>query len=275
MVIKNNPYSLMNDPFRERKPFRDPSPRPKHLEIEKPERAAKLFLQKYGERAGLLTRRRVNSRYFISHAYKDQWAIEVLKTSLPANVEPVIFPPIDVPASRAVSGDLIANIEATDGLIFLQSPESNKSFWVNFERRVASRRGMPVVAFDPTARATKQFARATDFPQNLFCGFWNASIAFDNEVALAVLERLKRFRGVEAQYFEQFFIKGHEKLRHAAKNGCILIRSGSLKSERALSKISRQRCKLLGSKHQTLGSLKRLLRDEPGTLKRHCSRSSY
>jgi hypothetical protein len=134
-------------------------------------------------------------RYFVSHAYEDKEALAALRESLPQDVEPVIFPPIAVPPTQAVSDELISAIVSCQGLVYLSSSVSLDKFWVQFERRYALRRKMPVYGFDP---ASKRFRADQSDVANLIAPFWNNSIARDRDRALEILEWLQGKRNVHA-----------------------------------------------------------------------------
>lgn len=134
-------------------------------------------------------------RYFISHAYEDKEALAALQESLPQGVEPLIFPPITVPPTQAVSDELISAIVSCRGLVYLSSAASLDKFWVQFERRYALRRKMPVYGFDPLSRA---FRSDESGATNLIAPFWNDGIARDRDRALEILEWLQGKRSVYA-----------------------------------------------------------------------------
>jgi len=96
------------------------------------------------------------NRPFISHAYADSVAVELLLSSLPKAVKPFIFPPIQVMPNEKVSNALISAILDSDGLIYLKGGASALSPWVAFERDFALRNKKRVYAFDPS---TVQLAR--------------------------------------------------------------------------------------------------------------------
>ena len=54
-----------------------------------------------------------------------------------------------VTAEQRVSDDLVDAILRCDGLIYVQSENTSKSLWVNFEKDFALRNGRPVFRFDP------------------------------------------------------------------------------------------------------------------------------
>jgi hypothetical protein len=97
-------------------------------------------------------------RPFISHAYADSDAVELLLSSLPKAVQPLIFPPIQVMPDAKVSNALISAVLEADSLIYLRGGQSAVSPWVAFERDFALRNAKRVYAFDPS---TVQLARDT------------------------------------------------------------------------------------------------------------------
>lgn len=139
-------------------------------------------------------------RWFISHAYKDADAVAALRASLPQTVEPFIFPPIEVTPDQVVSDPLIGAIRDCRGLIYIQSEISQASFWVNFERRYASRLGKPVVAF--TAGARRPFSRVEVTVGNTVALLWNSSITHDADLAGKLARWLREQRSV---YTERVF----------------------------------------------------------------------
>ena len=90
-------------------------------------------------------------RCFISHSYQDKAAIEILRRTLPGNVETVIFPRLEPDPRQAVSNEIIPKILDCPGLIYLTGGFSSGSFWVAFERDYALRSGRQVFSFDPTS----------------------------------------------------------------------------------------------------------------------------
>jgi tetratricopeptide (TPR) repeat protein len=88
------------------------------------------------------------TRLFISHSYSDKVNVERLKKVLPPYVEPIIFDPIEVPPTEAVSEKLISGLMGADGVICIDSISSNRSFWTAFERDLAARRRKHMFAFD-------------------------------------------------------------------------------------------------------------------------------
>jgi hypothetical protein len=95
---------------------------------------------------------RAPRRCFISHSYADSGAVDSLRRMLPRDVEPFIFPPINVSPDQRVSDDLVREILRCDELVYLTSADSASSFWVSFERHFALRAGLKVFAFDPRKR---------------------------------------------------------------------------------------------------------------------------
>jgi TIR domain len=93
---------------------------------------------------------------FISHSYRDAEARKCLLTKLPAQVRPIIFPPITVPPEQFISNELIHALLRCDGLIYLQGGASARSFWVAFERDYALRAGKKIFAYDPTTDELRQ-----------------------------------------------------------------------------------------------------------------------
>lgn len=93
---------------------------------------------------------------FISHSYQDAEARKRLLKLLPAQVRPIIFPPIMVSPEQLVSNELVQTILRCDGLIYLQGGASEESFWVAFERDYALRAGKEVFAFDPATGELRQ-----------------------------------------------------------------------------------------------------------------------
>ena len=87
-------------------------------------------------------------RFFISHSYKDKRVVSLLRSRLPKGAKPVVFSPIRVTPDGMVSADLIKRILGCSGLIYLRGGNSEKSFWVAFERDYALRAGLSVFAFD-------------------------------------------------------------------------------------------------------------------------------
>ncbi len=103
-------------------------------------------------------------KYFISHSYGDAPVRDKLINSLPLGMKPFVFPPITTRPDEFVSNHLIKAIRSCDGLIYLQGGNSEKSFWVAFERDYALRAGLPVFAADPN---TLEIKRDTSRPLDL------------------------------------------------------------------------------------------------------------
>jgi len=89
------------------------------------------------------------ARCFVSHAYADSQARNALIERLPAEVTPIVFPPITVKPDEFVSDPLIDAVLGCDGLIYLRGGASDRSFRVALERDYAIRAGKQVFAFDP------------------------------------------------------------------------------------------------------------------------------
>ncbi|NRF71322.1 tetratricopeptide repeat protein [Aquincola sp. S2] len=89
------------------------------------------------------------TRLFISHRYSDSCSRNALLKALPSYVHPVVFEPVSVSISEFVSEKLISGVLGADGLVAIDSEESNASFWTAFERDLAMRNGKPLFAFDP------------------------------------------------------------------------------------------------------------------------------
>ena len=143
-------------------------------------------------------------KWFVSHSYQDAAAVEALRTCLPRTVEPFVFPPIEVKPDEAVSDSLVQSMGDCDGLIFIASPVSEASFWVNFERRFAIRIHTDVVSFDPARRA---FARFQSRVGNSVAVLWNASLPGDNSLGLQIARWLQENRRV---YTERLFETWYE-----------------------------------------------------------------
>lgn len=95
----------------------------------------------------------VPSLPFISHSYADKDAVEELRKLLPEWCRPIVFEPIRVPPHEFVSEKLISGVLGANGLIFIDSPTSNASFWTAFERDLAVRKNKKMVRFDPNTRS--------------------------------------------------------------------------------------------------------------------------
>jgi hypothetical protein len=93
---------------------------------------------------------RLPRRCFISHAYADRVVCEKLAAALPKGVEPIVYPPITVPPDQHVSAPLINALMDCDGLIYLTGGQSDRSFWVAFERDYALRLGKKVFSANPS-----------------------------------------------------------------------------------------------------------------------------
>jgi tetratricopeptide (TPR) repeat protein len=88
---------------------------------------------------------------FISHSFADKQALAALLNRLPDWCKPIIFEEIKVPPSDYVSDKLISGILGANGLIFIDSPTSNASFWTAFERDFALRNQKPVFSYNAEA----------------------------------------------------------------------------------------------------------------------------
>jgi hypothetical protein len=130
------------------------------------------------------------TRPFISHAYADSEALELLLSSLPKVVQPLIFPPIQVMPDAKVSNALISAILDADGLIYLKGGQSGVSPWVAFERDYALRNAKQVYVFDPS---TVQLARDLSKPVEPLFYIINhehdQELVFDDIVDFMVKER--------------------------------------------------------------------------------------
>ena len=96
------------------------------------------------------------TKWFVSHSYADADFLDSLLASLPAQAEPVVFPPIKVAPEDFVSNRLISSILDSDALVYIDGGHSQESFWVAFERDYACRSGKPVYRFDPTSNVLKR-----------------------------------------------------------------------------------------------------------------------
>lgn len=135
------------------------------------------------------------ARYFISHSYRDKAARDLLVSRLPKGIRPFIFPQIDVPPDRRVSDDLVAAVNASHGLVYLEGGVSAESFWVAFERRMALRARKPVIAFDP---ATERFSRPAVKLVDPPCAFvWNGFGTGDTDVVHGAAKWLLDKRGLD------------------------------------------------------------------------------
>ena len=101
---------------------------------------------------------------FISHSYADSVARQRLINILPAEVSPLVFPPIQANPHELVSKPLIEALLACEGLIYFRGGASDRSFWVAFERDYALRSGKPVFRYD---LETDELSRDTDRPLDL------------------------------------------------------------------------------------------------------------
>ncbi|GGP26834.1 hypothetical protein GCM10010971_26530 [Silvimonas amylolytica] len=90
---------------------------------------------------------------FISHAYSDRKALNALLQILPRYVQPVVFEAINLPPTDFVSDKLISGVLDAEGVIFIDSKASNKSFWCAFERDLAARKNKRIFRFDPRSNA--------------------------------------------------------------------------------------------------------------------------
>jgi hypothetical protein len=104
------------------------------------------------------------AKCFISHSYTDTAALERLLRILPDSVAALVFPPIKARPHEFVSKPLIDAILGCDGLIYLRGGESDRSFWVAFERDYALRSNKPVFCYDVT---TSELLPDTDKPLDL------------------------------------------------------------------------------------------------------------
>jgi len=91
------------------------------------------------------------TRPFISHSYRDEDAIKELMKILPSYVKPIIFDSINVAPTEFVSDKLLSGVMGADGMIFIDSPQSNSSFWTAFERDLACRKQKHMFAYNPGA----------------------------------------------------------------------------------------------------------------------------
>jgi tetratricopeptide (TPR) repeat protein len=90
----------------------------------------------------------IPSNCFISHSYRDTEALASLLQHLPQYVKPILFAPIDVAPTEYVSSKLVSGLSGADGVIFIDSVLSNRSFWTAFERNLAARLAKPMFRFD-------------------------------------------------------------------------------------------------------------------------------
>jgi hypothetical protein len=101
---------------------------------------------------------------FISHAYSDSEVCNRLIAKLGHRTKPILYPPITVPPNQLVSTPLIDALVSCDGLIYLSGGQSDRSFWVAFERDYALRLQKPVFSADPV---TLEVTRCVDPPLDL------------------------------------------------------------------------------------------------------------
>jgi hypothetical protein len=126
-------------------------------------RRLKLMLSQSLPQAGIHAERTdassapVPSFPFISHSYDDKQALADLLAQLPAWCKPIVFEPITVSPTEYVSEKLISGILGANGLIFIDSPKSNASFWTAFERDLAARNRKPMMRFDPVSRKLSSY----------------------------------------------------------------------------------------------------------------------
>lgn len=96
---------------------------------------------------------------FISHSYADDEALNSLLGILPEYVKPVVFEPIQVNVTEFVSDKLINGVLGADGLLFIDSNQSNQSFWTAFERDLAIRNNKSIYAFNPITNKISHYER--------------------------------------------------------------------------------------------------------------------
>lgn len=96
---------------------------------------------------------RLPDRVFISHSYADVAAADALLKRLPKGVSPVVWPRVDPEPRAAVSDGIVQAIRECRGLIWLRGGESERTFWVPFERDYARRSGLQVFSYDPASGA--------------------------------------------------------------------------------------------------------------------------
>jgi hypothetical protein len=108
-------------------------------------------------------------------------------------VEPVVFPPMLVPIDQLVSNPILEQIRGCHGLIYLDSPASNESFWVTMERDYAARQDKPVYRFDFKQRRLHRWMGRTLTP-----AIWTASVHNDTDFVREVVKLMEqRFFHVE------------------------------------------------------------------------------
>jgi hypothetical protein len=105
-----------------------------------------------------------NKNYFISLSYKDQSIFFESRSLLPKWINPIIFPAKDITPDEMISDELFESIRQHDGLIYLSTENSSKSFWVALERDYAIRIKKPVYNLNPI---NKHFDRDLSQPMKL------------------------------------------------------------------------------------------------------------
>lgn len=103
-----------------------------------------------------LCKKKLPSKCFISHSYKEHMHIELLKRTAHPETEFYIFPPIDVTPEEMVSNELLKAIDSCNSLTYLTGPDSKKSPWVTLERDYALRNSKPVFCFDLENREIRE-----------------------------------------------------------------------------------------------------------------------
>lgn len=89
-------------------------------------------------------------RCFVSHSYQDVAVLAAcLKHRLPNGWLPFVYPSQTVTPDQAISDQLLDALRDCEGFAYLDTPVSQASFWVGFERNMAARLGKPVYAFRP------------------------------------------------------------------------------------------------------------------------------
>ncbi len=133
------------------------------------------------------------TRYFISHAYSDQAALnKLVGVRLPAEASPFIFPSITVTPEQRVSDDLVRAVADCDGLIYLQDDATLRSFWCGFERNLALQLGKPVYGFDTAAGV---FTRDTAAPVDpIVACVWNSYVEDDTDLVWKIVVHLNETR---------------------------------------------------------------------------------
>lgn len=102
---------------------------------------------------------------FISHSYKDERDLDLLRECLPKGAEPIIFPPISVSPEEMVSNNLIETIKDCDTLLYLRGGHSTQSGWVTLERDYALRNGLDVYSFEAEkVRIERDVSEPIDLP---------------------------------------------------------------------------------------------------------------